>query len=273
MIRKYLIFFMTMCLMAASISLFADGGDDKTRPVNSQEKAWILSSWTKIFKAMPAAPAQWTRSDDGPPEIREVSITSPYALAMNSHVELNRQMGMNMEEMARDTEDMNAGFSEMQPLIEKMQAAAARGDQKEIERIRAEMERIQSGNRGMRKMKARNDEAEMGSARIDISVNANGWDIDGADLAAPQGVAHAVISGPAPGRGADANSETRITLFIGRFTKKGGPSNWQIYCPVTKGRITSLQTIIVTIVAKDDQVARDLMKRMNTKALSSMLDR
>jgi hypothetical protein len=107
---------------------------------------------------MPAAPAQWTRKDSDIPEIRGVSVTSPYALAMNSSVELNKQISMNMEEMAKDTEDMNAGFSEMQPLIEKMQAAAARGDQKEIERIRAEMERIQSGNRGMQKMKAKNDE-------------------------------------------------------------------------------------------------------------------
>jgi hypothetical protein len=273
MTGKYLISFMMMCLAASSISLFADGGDDKTRPANSQEKAWVSSTWSKIFKAMPAAPAKWTRKDGETPEVREVSITSPYALAMNAYVELNKQISVNMEEMARDTEDMNAGFSEMQPLIEKMQAAAARGDQKEIERIRAEMERIKSGNRGMQKMKAKNDEVEMGSARINISVNANGWDIDGVYLAAPQGVAHAVMSGPAAGRGEDGNSETRITLFIGKFTKKGGPSNWQIYSPETKGRKTSLQTIIVTIAAKDGQVARDLMKGMNTKALSSMLDR
>jgi hypothetical protein len=55
--------------------------------------------------------------------------------------------------------------------------------------------------------------------------------------------------------------------------EEGRSLHWQIYCPVTKGRITSLQTINRNDSAKDPGVARDLMKRTNTKALSSLLDR
>lgn len=257
---------------ALCLPLFADG-DDVTRPLSTQEKAWMASTMKSVLAALPPAPKDWKRKDDTGTPRKEVSVTAYYPISLNTRTDYEKPVTMSMEEMSKNAEDVSQSMEKMGPIMEKMNAAAAKGDQKEMQRLQAELMKLQSGSSGMQNMKAKNEEAEMQRLSIDVSVNANGFDIDGVkEIAAPSGVSIA-LRGDLSTRAEYQKDmkDTRITLFFGNFTKKGGPNAFEIYCKHPTGVHTKVNSVIVTIVARDGKLAEEYMKKIHTKAIASLL--
>ncbi|MEK6794350.1 MAG: hypothetical protein AABZ39_06215 [Spirochaetota bacterium] len=254
------------------IPAFADG-DDVMRPLAASEKAWMTSTMKSILAALPAAPKDWKRKDDTGTPRKEVSASARYPLSMSTRTDYEKPVTMTTEEMSRNAEDVSQSMEKMGPIMEKMNAAAAKGDQKEMQRLQAELMKLQSGSSGMQNMKAKSEEAEMQRLSIDVSINANGYDIDGVkEIAAPSGVSVA-LRGDLSTRAEYQKDmkDTRITLFFGNFTKKGGPNAFEIYCKQPAGMYTKVNSVIVTIVARDGKLAEEYLTKINSKAIAALL--
>lgn len=265
---------MTLLLTAALTAMvFADGGNEKFRTITAKEKNWMESTWKGITAALPAPPRDWKRKEEAPPDLKQVSETSPYPIPMEGWVRYEKPVAFDASEMSKTADDMGRMMDKLQPLMEKMQAAAQKGDQREVQRLQSEMAEIQRGDKGLKSMKEKGDAAEMNRVVMTISVNPNGYHIDDVkEITAPKGVAAAFRSDPSTRAAFQKDmKDTVITLFIGRFSKKGGPRNFQVYCKKPGGVYTAVHSLIIVIKARDGKKAEEFLRKTDTRSLGAMI--
>jgi hypothetical protein len=260
-------------MIALSTMVFADGGDDKVRPITAKEKMWMSSTWKSAMAALPSPPRGWERKEEAPPALKEVSETSPYPIPMDGWVRYEKSGAFNTADISESSDAMEQMMDKLQPLMEKMQAAVQKGDQREIQRLQSEMVEVQRGNKGLKSMEQKHEAAEMQRVAVTVSVNSIGFHIDDVkEIKSPKGVTAAFCSDPSTRSAFQKDvKDTVITLFIGKFTKKGGPKDFQVYCKMPGGAYTVVHSLIIAVKARDGKMAEEFLKKTNTQALAAMI--
>jgi len=271
---KKLLCAVMMCLACFTGHVFADGGDERSRPTTAEENAWQKGVLESALAAVPAAPDGWSRRDDKIEDIERIMVTQTnnlWPLRANTSFEKAISQDMNkLAELAGSMGDMQAKIG---PLTEKMQAAAEKGDQKEIARLQKELMEIQANDPGLNKMKAMSEEREMGSARVEISINHTGMHFE--FVKELPGLAGGAIvfrkdKSTVPAH-LDSDSDGITYLLFGPFKKEPIEGGFKAYAE-RNGSYRQVKTIVIQITARDNKVADDLMARMNTKALAALLN-
>lgn len=260
-----LLFVLTIGLMP----VLADGGME--RPLTEQEKTFFQSAYQAGVGFLPPAPAGWNK------DVEEISIPSrlsqgvePPPLPMTIRCEYAKPMDQSKAfDMANNAGSMEALGETVNKLSEQLQAAAAKGDQKEMARLQEEMQKAVTGNAGVQKAQAIAKENELNNAHISIDFNANGADYSQVKE----------IPAPAPAFGAirmDQSTNPQLSgngttwVFLGPFSKKGSGDSFQIYTTSKSGKGTDITRIIIQIRA-DGKVADDLLAKMDLKGLAGLI--
>ncbi|MBU1108498.1 MAG: hypothetical protein KKB51_17620 [Candidatus Riflebacteria bacterium] len=255
------------CLFGAII--WADG-DGLSRPINAEERAFMLNCYQKALEFLPPAPEG---VDKKPQEFTTpISLglgTERYPIPLNFYCEYTKKADMQkMLDMAADSKGIEEMSEQMNKISEEMEKAINAGETDKIVGLQAKLQAVMSGNATMQKMQGSIEEQKMQSLHCEVSINPNGADYFlYKDIQVPANATYAIRRLKTTPNHSFSTTDT--VLFFGAFGKKLVNDTFEIYAPRVEAKSTKVHRLIISLQG-EAALADEYIAKMNLAGFGAL---